>query len=53
MQDESDDNPMRHPDEQPSGTEGAPKFGRLLLVLAVGVLIVVLLTFGSEAYYTR
>jgi hypothetical protein len=52
MQDEND-NPMQHPDEQPSGGEGTPKFGRLLLVLAISVLIVVLLTFGSEAYYTR
>jgi hypothetical protein len=52
MRDEKD-NPMQHPDEQPSGSDGTPKFGRLLLVLALGVLIVVVLTFGSEAYYTR
>jgi len=53
MQDESDNNPMQHPEEQPSGTDGTPKFGRLLVVLAFSILIVVLLTFGSEAYYTR
>jgi hypothetical protein len=52
MQDESDNNPMQHPEEQPSGTDGTPKFGRLLLVLAFSILIIVLLTFGSEAYYT-
>jgi hypothetical protein len=51
MQDDADNNPMQHPEEQPSGADGVPKFGRLLLVLAFGVLIVVLLTFGSEAYY--
>jgi hypothetical protein len=49
---ESDNNPMQHPDEQPAGADGNPKFGRLLIVLAFGVLIVVGLTFGSLAYYT-
>jgi len=46
MQDEPDDSrrDAKHDD-------GAPKFGRLLTVLAVSVLIVVLLTLGSEAYY--
>lgn len=47
------DNPMQHPEEQPSGSDGTPKFGRLLLVLAFGVLMVVALTFGSLAYYTQ
>lgn len=32
--------------------DGTPKFGRLLLVLAASILIVVALTFGSLAYYT-
>lgn len=31
---------------------GAPKFGRLLLVLAFALVLVVALTFGSEAYFT-
>lgn len=53
MQDDTEDNPMQHPAEQPSGTDGAPKFGRLLVVLAFAVLLVVLLTYGSEAYYMR
>ena len=49
----SDDNPMHHPEEQPvySGDD-APKFGRLLIVLAIAVLLVVVLTFASEAYYS-
>ncbi len=32
--------------------DGAPKFGRLLIVLAFAVLLVVAITFGSEAYFT-
>ncbi|HEY6772520.1 MAG TPA: hypothetical protein VI140_00975 [Oxalicibacterium sp.] len=45
-------NPMQHPEEPPSGADGSPKFGRLLLLLAFAVLMVVALTFGSLAYYT-
>jgi len=33
-------------------TNGSPKFGRLLLVLLVAVILIVLVTFLSEAYYT-
>jgi hypothetical protein len=29
-----------------------PKFGRLLLVLAVAVLLIVAITFASEAYFS-
>ncbi|MFC0253374.1 hypothetical protein [Massilia consociata] len=36
----------------PSGRDGAPKFGRLLLVLLFALLMVVAITFGSEAYFT-
>lgn len=43
---------MNHPEEQPSGTDDAPKFGRLLLVLAGAVLTIVIVTFVSEALYT-
>ena len=46
------DNPMQHPEEQPTGTDEAPKFGRLLLVLIAAVLLVVGLTFLSEAIYS-
>jgi hypothetical protein len=45
-------NPMQHPEEQPSGVDDSPKFGRLLIVLALAVLLVVALTFGAEAYYS-
>ncbi len=44
--------PMNHPDEQPSGTDGSPKFGRLLVVLILAVLLIVAITFGSEALYS-
>ena len=33
MDDESVENPMNHPAEQPAGCDDAPKFGRLLIVL--------------------
>lgn len=45
-------NPMNHPDEQPAGTSDAPHFGRLLLVLAAVVLLIVAITFASEALYS-
>jgi hypothetical protein len=43
---------MNHPPEQATGTEGTPKFGRLLLVLAAVVMLIVVLTFASEAMYS-
>jgi hypothetical protein len=43
---------MSHPEEQRTGSEEAPRFGRLLLVLLAAVLIVVAITFASEAYYS-
>lgn len=45
-------NPMHHPDEQPTGTDDAPKFGRLLLALAAAVMLIVAVTFLSEAFYS-
>lgn len=45
-------NPMNHPDDQPTGTDDAPKFGRLLLALGAAVLIIVAVTFVSEALYS-
>lgn len=50
--DEQGHNPMNHPDEQPTGTDDAPKFGRLLLILAAAVLTIVAITFASEALYS-
>jgi len=32
---------------------GSPKFGRLLLVLIFAVMLIVVITVGSEAYYTN
>ena len=46
-------NPMNHPEEQPAGSDGQPKFGRLLIVLGAVVAIIVLVTWGSEAYFSR
>lgn len=45
-------NPMQHPEEQTATGDGSPKFGRLLLVLILAVLLMVLLTFATEAYYS-
>ena len=39
-------------EEISSDSDGRPKFGRLLLLLAFAVVIVAVLTFGSQAYYT-
>lgn len=39
-------------DEQPNDDDGSPKFGRLLVVLVLAVLLVVAITFASEAYFT-
>ncbi|PKB21963.1 hypothetical protein CLU91_2350 [Janthinobacterium sp. 64] len=35
-----------------SGNDGAPKFGRLLIVLALAVALIGVLTFAAEAYYS-
>jgi hypothetical protein len=45
-------NPMHHPPEQTSGSDGTPKFGRLLMVLISAVLLIVVITFASEAYFS-
>lgn len=46
-------NPMDHPEEQPSGTDDSPKFGRLLVFLIFAVMMIGLITLGSEAYFSR
>ena len=50
--DEGLPNPMNHPDELPAGAEGVPRFGRLLLVLALAVLIIVAVTLASQAWFS-
>lgn len=36
----------------PQDDKGAPKFGRLLVVLAFALVLIVAITFGSEAYFS-
>lgn len=43
---------MDHPDEQPAGIDGTPKFGRLLVVLFIAVMLIVAMTFVAEAFYS-
>ncbi|MDB5797338.1 MAG: hypothetical protein JWP36_1240 [Paucimonas sp.] len=43
-------NPMNHPDEQPAGSDDAPKFGRLLIVLVLAVAFLGLVTWASQAW---
>lgn len=49
MREFSDDN-----NETPSqpDTSGEPKFGRLLVVLLLAVLLIIGITFASEAYFS-
>eukprot|EP01037_Dinobryon_pediforme_P021734 gene21734-22685_t len=39
-------------DKQPASEDDSPKFGRLLIVLMLTVLLIVAITFGSQAYYS-
>jgi hypothetical protein len=45
--------PEKHPEEQPAGSDDAPKFGRLLIVLIIAVVLIGVITLGSEAYFSR
>ena len=51
-EDNDQDNPMQHPDEQPSGADHGPHFGKLLIVLAATVALLGLITWASVAYVT-
>ncbi len=42
---------MRDTDTDKEGN-GAPKFGRLLIVLAFALVLIVAITLGSEAYFS-
>jgi len=46
MREFSDDREPREPEA------GPPKFGRLLLVLVAAVLLIIVITFASEAYFS-
>lgn len=50
---EAINNPMNHPEEQPTGIDDSPKFGRLLIVLFIAVALIGAITLGTEAYFTR
>lgn len=39
-------------DGEPEPDAASPKFGRLLIVLVLAVLLVVVITVASEAYYS-
>jgi hypothetical protein len=49
---EPQQNPMNHPEEQASGVDGSPKFGRLLIILVIVVIGLGFLTWASEAFYS-
>lgn len=46
------DNPMQHPEEQPAGSDDGPHFGRLLIILVFAVMLIGVITFASEAYFS-
>ncbi|WP_395823482.1 hypothetical protein [Collimonas sp.] len=46
------DNPMNHPQEQPAGSDGSPKFGRLLIALVLVVILIGCITVASEWFYS-
>ena len=46
------ENPMQHPEEQPAGTSGSPRFGLLLIILVLAVILIGVITFASEAYFS-
>ena len=52
MKDQRTSTDRQHPDEQPAGSDGTPKFGRLLLVLILVVVLVGVITYASEALYS-
>lgn len=48
---EPSDNPVAEPKELPED-DGTPKFGRLLIVLVVVVILMGVITYASEALYS-
>ncbi|MGZ3255107.1 MAG: hypothetical protein ACXU7D_12455, partial [Burkholderiaceae bacterium] len=51
MQNPLDDALLKNADKEAAAND-APKFGRLLIVLAIAVLTILALTFAAEAYYS-
>lgn len=52
MRDTRDDDPAPSQPSAPPSGDGAPRFGRLVIVLVLAMLVVVALTFGSAAYFS-
>jgi hypothetical protein len=50
--DKHSENPMDHPEEQPAGSDEGPHFGRLLILLVFAVMLIGVITFASEAYFS-
>lgn len=50
---QNDQEPSLATSEARAESNGMPKFGKLLIVLAVAVAIIVALTYGSMAYYAN
>ena len=51
-EEQSPDNPMDHPEEQPVGSDEGPHFGRLLILMIFAVMLIGVITFASEAYFS-
>lgn len=47
------EHPVATPEVTPAESDGMPKFGKLLIVLAVAVAIMIALTYGSMLYYAN
>ncbi len=43
---------MQHPEEPEAGSDDSPRFGRLLIVLLIAVMMIGVLTFAGEAYFS-
>lgn len=52
MQNDQDSQRVSSQAKQQEESDGVPKFGKLLIVLAFAVAIIVALTYGSMAYYS-
>lgn len=46
------DHPAQSAEQPEADSDGTPKFGRLLIVLLCAVLLIVAITFATEAYYS-
>jgi hypothetical protein len=50
-QDHAGASPLQHPEEQPVAGNGEPRFGRLLIVLACALAVIIGITFASAAWF--